>query len=78
MEIKLFRNGKKLMCRLPGEDKDILVADLLLVTMLFKPEELKEKLGKELPVLVPTCEITKEEESDIAKLNAYLEAIYDK
>lgn len=78
MEIKLFRNGKKLMCRLPGEDKDIPAADLFLGAMFFKPEKLKEKLGEELPVLVPNCEITKQEEIDIAKLNAYLGTIYDK
>ena len=45
---------------------------------VFKPEKLKEKLGEELPVLVPICEITKQEEIDIAKLNAYLGTIYDK
>ena len=75
MELKLFRNGKKLMCRLPGEDKDIPAADLFLGAMFFKPEKLKEKLGEELPVLVPTCEITKQEEIDIAKLNKEIEEI---
>ena len=78
MELKLFRSGKKLMCRLPGEDKDTPAADLFLGVMFLKPEKLKEKLGEELPVLVPICEITKQEEIDIAKLNAYFGTIYDK
>ena len=42
MEIKLFRNGKKLMCRLPGEDKDILAADLFLGAMFLNRKNLKK------------------------------------
>lgn len=77
MEIKLFRSGKKLMCRLPGEEKDTPAGELFLAIMFFKAEALKEKFGNEKPVFIPTCEVSKQEEADIAKLNAYFEALYN-
>lgn len=76
MEIKLFRTDKKLMCRLPGDKKDTPAAELFLGIIFLKPEQIKEKLGNEKPVIVPTCSITEQEEKDIAKINLYLGTIY--
>lgn len=76
MEIKLFRTDKKLMCRLPGDKKDTPAAELFLGIIFLKPEQIKEKLGNEKPVIIPTCSITEQEEKDIAKINLYLGTIY--
>ena len=76
MEIKLFRTDKKLMCRLPGDKKDTPAAELFLGIIFLKPEKIKEKLGNEKPVIIPTCSITEQEEKDIAKINFYLDTIY--
>ena len=78
MEIKLFRTDKKLMFRLPNEEKDTPAYELFFGVMLLKPEQLKEKLGNELPVVVAVCEVSKQEEAEIAKLNDCLEKIYSK
>lgn len=77
MEIKLFRIGKKLMCRLPGDSKDTPAAELLLGIMFLGKEKLKEKLGNELPVLVADCELSPKETTDIERLNAYLRQTYN-
>ena len=78
MEIKLFRTDKKLMFRLPNEEKDTPAYELFLGVMMLKPEQIKEKLGNELPVVVAACEVSEKEKIDIAKLNANLEIIYSK
>lgn len=78
MEIKLFRQEKTLMCRLPKNDKDTPVYELFLGAMFCKSEQLKEIFGDELPVLVAACEVSKQEELDVAKFNAFLETIYCK
>lgn len=78
MEIKLFRQEKKLMCRLPKQDKDTPVYELCLGLLFYKSEQIKEIFGAELPVFVAACEVSKQEELDIAKLNASLETIYRK
>lgn len=51
---------------------------LYLGVMLLKPNKIKEKHGEEQPVSVPVCEITKQEEMDIAKLNVYFRTMYVK
>lgn len=78
MKIELFRVGKKLMCRLPGDTKDTDAAELALGIMLLSKDKLKQKLGEQLPILVANCELSKKEEVDIEKLNIYLEQIYSK
>ena len=45
---------------------------------MLKPEQIKEKLGNELPIVVAACEVSDKEELYIAKLNATLEIIYSK
>ena len=62
------------MCRLPEEDKDIPPTELYFDVMILKTNKIKEKHGEELPV----CEITKQDEMDIAKLNASFRTMYAK
>jgi len=76
MKINVFRDGKKLLCRLPGEEKDTVVGELALALLMFKPEQLKEKLGNELPELVPICDLSDKEEVDLKKLNEALKMLY--
>ena len=77
MEIKLFRKDKKLMCRLPNEDKDTVAGEIFLAIMFFGADKIKEKLGKEKPIFIPTCEVSKQEENDIAKINAIFDKMYN-
>lgn len=76
MNIKVFRDDKKLKCRLPGEEKDTILGELLLAFMFFKADQIKEKLGKKRPTLVPYCELTQKEELQLQQLNNYLVQIY--
>ena len=41
MEIKLFRTDKKLMFRLPNEEKDTPAYELFLGVLMLKPEQIK-------------------------------------
>ena len=70
MEIKLFRTDKKLMFRLPNEEKDTPAYELFLGVLMLKPEQIKEKLGNELPVVVAACEVSDKEELDKVKFTA--------
>ena len=45
--------------------------------MFFGADKIKEKLGKEKPIFIPTCEVSKQEENDIAKINAIFDKMYN-
>lgn len=76
MKITVYKNGTKLMCKIPGE-KDITLMELALALMMLKRDDLIRKFGPDVPELVLECELTESEKAGMADIQKSLQKIYE-
>lgn len=70
MQIRVYLNEKKkLMCSIPGEEKDVYFAELYLAIGLLSKDQLMSKFGQTMPQIQVDCVLDPADKQDAMCMN---------
>lgn len=76
MKIELYKQDKKLMCKIPNE-KDVSLLELAFALMMIGKKDLINKFGADMPEIVAECELNAEEQKGLAQIKEILHKTYE-